>query len=81
MTYVQADLALHFLCRQLQNMNYPFTMLKQSLALANLAEKPFGNIVGKEENAGNQHFLLNPQCFLLYQRQIPVCHRSKFRQG
>ena len=23
----------------------------------------FENIVGKEENAGNQHFLLLPQCF------------------
>ena len=26
--------------------------------------KPFENIVGKGENAGNQHFLLFPQCFL-----------------
>ena len=25
---------------------------------------PFGNSVGKQENAGNQHFLLFPQCFL-----------------
>ena len=25
-------------------------------------EKPFENIVGKGENAGNQHFLLFPQC-------------------
>ena len=25
----------------------------------------FENIVGKGENAGNQHFLLYPQCFLL----------------
>ena len=24
----------------------------------------FDNIVGKEENAGNQHFLLFPQCSL-----------------
>ena len=23
-----------------------------------------GNIVGKEENAGNQHFLLFPKCYL-----------------
>ena len=27
------------------------------------------NSVEKGENAGNQHFLLFPQCFLLYQRQ------------
>ena len=29
----------------------------------------FENIVGKEENAGNQHFLLFPQCFLPIQKQ------------
>ena len=28
--------------------------------------KPFKKIVGKGENAGGQHFLLFPQCFLLY---------------
>ena len=28
------------------------------------------NIVGKGENAGNQHFLLFPQCFLLVTKQI-----------
>ena len=30
----------------------------------------FENIVGKGENAGNQHFLLFPQCFLPFQRLI-----------
>ena len=35
-----------------------------------LEEKPFENIVGKEENAGNQHFLLFPQCFQSYERQL-----------
>ena len=29
-----------------------------------LRKKPFENIVGKGENAGNQHFLLFPQGFL-----------------
>ena len=29
-----------------------------------LENKPFENNVGKGENAGNQHFLLFPQCFL-----------------
>ena len=29
----------------------------------------FGNTVAERENAGNQHFLLFPQCFLLYQRK------------
>ena len=32
-------------------------------------KKPFENIVGKGENAGDQHFLLFSQCFLPYQRQ------------
>ena len=27
-------------------------------------KKPFENTVGKGENAGDQHFLLFPQCFL-----------------
>ena len=29
-----------------------------------IGDKSFENIVGKGENAGNQHFLLFPQCFL-----------------
>ena len=29
-----------------------------------LRDRPFENIEGKEENAGNQHFLLFAQCFL-----------------
>ena len=29
-----------------------------------LEKKHFESIVGKEENAGNQHFLFLPQCFL-----------------
>ena len=32
--------------------------------LTTLYRKPFENIVGKGENAGNQHFLLFSQCFL-----------------
>ena len=34
-----------------------------------LKKKSYENIVGKEENAGNQHFLLFPQCFPPYSRQ------------
>ena len=30
----------------------------------------FENIVGKEENAGNQHFLLFPQCFYPSQKEF-----------
>ena len=47
--------------------HYLFTT--QSRLLTTLGKKPFENIVGKGENAGNQHFLLLPQCFQLYQRQ------------
>ena len=34
-----------------------------------LGKKPFENIVGKGENAGNQHFLLFLQCFRLFTRE------------
>ena len=40
----------------------------------NLRKGPFENIVGKGENAGNQHFLLFPQCFLPFLTQISVFH-------
>ena len=35
-----------------------------------LKKKPFETIVGKGENAGNQQFLLFPQCFLPFPKQI-----------
>ena len=38
------------------------------------------NIVGKGENAGNQHFLLFPQCFVLFQKQISVCESHVYYQ-
>ena len=41
---------------------------KQPRLLTPLRKRPFENIVGKGENAGNQHFLLFPQCFLLCER-------------
>ena len=37
-----------------------------------MRKKAFENIVGKEENAGNQHSLLFPQCFLLCPTQISI---------
>ena len=40
-----------------------------------LKKKDMENTVGKGENAGNQHFLLFPQCFLLYQVE-----KSSFQQ-
>ena len=42
----------------------------QSRLLMTLLKEPFENIVGKGENAGNQHFLLCPQCFLPFPKQI-----------
>ena len=46
--------------------------LAQSRLLMTLRKKPFENIVGKGEYASKrkQHFLLFPQCFLLYATQI-----------
>ena len=40
--------------------------------LTNKTENDFENILERGENAGNQHFLLFPQCFLLHQRQIVI---------
>ena len=37
-----------------------------------LKKEAFENIVGKEENAGNQHFLLFPKCFVSFQEQISI---------
>ena len=37
------------------------------------AEEAIWNIVGKGVNAGEQHFLLFPQCFLTFHKQIQVC--------
>ena len=45
----------------------------QSPLLTTLGKKPVENIVGKGENAGKQHFLLFPQCFLPNQ-----LHESSF---
>ena len=42
----------------------------QSRLLTILRKRAFENIVGKGENAGDQHFLLFPQCFLPYHRSI-----------
>ena len=43
-----------------------------------LFKKPFENIVGKGENAGNQHFLRFPPCFLLFPRQILIFQSHLF---
>ena len=43
-----------------------------------LVNKTFENIVGKGKNAGNQHFVLFPQCFLPFTKQIPNFHLYLF---
>ena len=50
-----------------KNNNKIFTAL-----LATLTKKPFENLVGKGENAGNQHFLLFLQCFLPFPKQFSI---------
>ena len=47
----------------------PYSFATQSRLLTPMEKKAFENIMGKGENAGNQHFLLFPQCFQSYQRQ------------
>ena len=46
--------------------------LSHNYDLTNLKKKDFENIMGKGENAGNQHFLLDPQCFLPFPNQISI---------
>ena len=46
--------------------------------LTALGKKPFENIVGKGENAGNQHFILFPQYFLPFPNQISNFHSHLF---
>ena len=40
--------------------------------LTTLRKKPFENIEGKGENAGDQHFLLFPHRYLLCPKQISI---------
>ena len=47
-------------------------------SLNDLKKQPFENIVGKQENAGYQHFLLFPQCFLPFQRQTETFELNSF---
>ena len=48
--------------------NHVEPFFEQSGALTTLNKKPFKDIVGKGENAGDLHFLLFPQYFLPCQR-------------
>ena len=48
------------------------THTTQSRLLTTLKEKALENTVGNGENAGKQHFLLFPQCFLLFPTTISI---------
>ena len=50
----------------------------QSRLLAKLKQNAFENIVEKGENAGNQHFLLFPQRFLLIRLQTSIFESHLF---
>ena len=55
----------------------------QSRLLTNLYEKPFENMVGKGENAANQHFLLFHHVFYPFFNQLPndnILDWSKLKQ-
>ena len=43
-----------------------------------LKKKPFEKIVGKGEDAGKLHFLLFPQCFLPFPKQISIFQSHLF---
>ena len=50
----------------------PLTLYHTSTTFNDLASlRLLKTLFGKGENAGNQHFLLFPQCFLSYRRQTP----------
>ena len=54
------------------------SLTTQSGHLIPLEKKAFENIVGKGENAGNQHLLLFPQCFLLFPTRISMFESELF---
>ena len=59
-------LTIQFKCLQYR-FNSNLTLIIPNLFFNNPKNKGmFENFVGKGENAGNQHFLLFPQCFLTY---------------
>ena len=55
-------------------MYYPLslTFTTSFRLLMALRKKSVKNIVGKRENAGNQHFLHFPQCFVPFPKQISI---------
>ena len=57
---------------------YPLTLYHTIPTLNDREKEAFENIVGKGENAGNQHFLLFPQFFIPFPNQISIVHLHLF---
>ena len=55
-----------------QKAPFPVNSLPHHSDLTTWKKKSFENIVEKGETAGNQHFLLFPQCFLPFPKQISI---------
>ena len=56
----------------LKSTHYHTVMTFDALEEKDWRKRSFENIVGKEENAGKQHFLFVPQCFPSYETQLSV---------
>ena len=57
------------LARRVKKINRIYSFVAQFKNLTTLKTKAFETLKEKGENAGNQHFLLFPQYFPLYQRE------------
>ena len=55
-----------------------FTLYPTILTFNTCGNKAFENIDGNRENADNQHFLLFPQCFLLFPTHISIIEAESF---
>ena len=72
MVYLSDQTAIFYIqsmvCTSIYVCSNKFTLYHTFTPL--IKKKLFENIVGKGENAGYQHFLLFPRCFLSFQREI-----------
>ena len=55
------------------NLMVTYTVYHTISTFNSAKEEDLENTLGKGENACNQHFLLFPHCFLLYQREKLSC--------
>ena len=58
--------------------NFPLPFTKQFQILSIPGKKPFENIVRKEKNAVTNHFLLFPQYFVPFRKQISILKSQSF---